>query len=119
VLGSPDLMAQLLDKLVDNALGFARSGTPVRVGLEREAGTASLSVENQGPALPEQMRGRLFESMVSIRPAAGEGEPHLGLGLYIVRLIAGFHGGTATARNREDGDGVVVGVSLPLHAGGQ
>ena len=118
VLGAPDLMAQLLDKLVDNALGFARAGTPVRVGLERETGAASLSVENQGPLLPEQMRGRLFESMVSIRPAAGEGEPHLGLGLYIVRLIAGFHGGTATARNRDDGDGVVVGVSLPLLAGG-
>lgn len=118
VLGAPDLMAQLLDKLVDNALGFARAGTPVRVGLEREAGAASLSVENQGPPLPEQMRSRLFESMVSIRPAAGEGEPHLGLGLYIVRLIAGFHGGTATARNRDDRDGVVVGVSLPLHVGG-
>jgi two-component system sensor histidine kinase ChvG len=117
VLGAPDLVAQLLDKLVDNALGFARAGTPVRVELEREGGTAALWVENQGPPLPELMQGRLFESMVSIRPAAAEGEPHLGLGLYIVRLIAAFHGGTATARNRGDGDGVLVGVSLPLHAG--
>jgi two-component system, OmpR family, sensor histidine kinase ChvG len=117
VLGAPDLVAQLLDKLVDNALGFARAGTPVCVGLEREGGTAALWVENQGPPLPELMQGRLFESMVSIRPAAAEGEPHLGLGLYIVRLIAAFHGGTATARNRGDGDGVLVGVSLPLHAG--
>jgi two-component system, OmpR family, sensor histidine kinase ChvG len=118
VLGAPDLLAQLLDKLVDNALGFARAGTPVLVRLEREGGTASLWVENQGPPLPELMQGRLFESMVSIRPAAAEGEPHLGLGLYIVRLIAAFHGGTATARNRDDGDGVLVGVSLPLQPGG-
>jgi signal transduction histidine kinase len=45
-----------------------------------------------------------------------KGEPHLGLGLFIVRLIAEFHGGSARARNREDGSGVTVEVSFP--AGG-
>jgi two-component system, OmpR family, sensor histidine kinase ChvG len=118
VLGAPDLVAQMLDKLVDNALSFARPGTPVRVQLSREGRAASLSVENQGPPLPAQMKGRLFESMVSIRPAGGEGEPHLGLGLYIVRLIAAFHGGEAKARDRDGGDGVVVEVSMPLPTGG-
>ena len=118
VLGAPDLVAQLLDKLVDNALGFARAGTPVRVDLARDGRAATLSVENQGPPLPAQMRNRLFESMVSIRPAGVEGEPHLGLGLYIVRTIAAFHGGEATARDREGGDGAVVAVSMPLAAGG-
>jgi signal transduction histidine kinase len=118
VLGAPDLVAQMLDKLVDNALSFARPGTPVRVQLSREGRAATLSVENQGPPLPAQMKDRLFESMVSIRPAGGEGAPHLGLGLYIVRLIAAFHGGEATARDQEGGDGVIVAVSMPLHAGG-
>jgi len=113
VLGAPDLAAQLLDKLVDNALGFARPGTPVQVDLVRGARLATLSVENLGPALPEPMRGRLFESMVSIRPPGREAEPHLGLGLYIVRLIAAFHGGEATASDREGG--VRVAVSMPLH----
>ena len=117
-LGAPDLLAQLLDKLVDNALGFARAGTPVRVELAREGRTATLSVENQGPPLPAPMRNRLFESMVSIRPAGGAGGPHLGLGLYIVRLIAAFHGGEAMARDRDGGDGVVVVVTIPLSAGG-
>jgi signal transduction histidine kinase len=115
VLGAPDLLAQLVDKLVDNALGFARPGTPVTVALARHGRAAALSVENQGPPLPEQMIGRLFESMVSIRPAGGEREPHLGIGLYIVRLIAAFHGGEASARDRDGGDGVIVTVSIPLH----
>jgi dedicated sortase system histidine kinase len=114
VKGAPDLVAQLLDKLVDNALDFARPGTPVRVSLARDGRAATLSVENQGPPLPERMRTRLFESMVSIRPSGGDGGPHLGLGLYLVRLIAAFHGGQAVARDREDGDGVQVAVTLPL-----
>jgi signal transduction histidine kinase len=115
VRGAPDLVAQLLDKLVDNALDFARPGTPVRVTLARDGRAATLSVENQGPPLPERMRTRLFESMVSIRPSGGDGGPHLGLGLYLVRLIAAFHGGDAVARDRGDGDGVAVVVTLPLH----
>ena len=111
--GAPDLLAQLLDKLVENALGFARSGTAVRVELRRSAGAATLSVLNEGPLLPAAMQGQLFESMVSIRTGAPEGVPHLGLGLYIVRLVAEFHGGTARARNHEDAEGVVVEVWLP------
>jgi dedicated sortase system histidine kinase len=116
VFGAPDLVAQLLDKLIENALGFARPGTAIEIALEREPRTARLTVTNEGPPLPEEMAARVFESMVSLRPAGHRGAPHLGLGLYIVRLIADFHGGQATARNREDGEGVVVQVLLPLPA---
>jgi signal transduction histidine kinase len=40
-------------------------------------------------------------------------EPHLGLGLYLVRLIAEFHGGQVSATNRQDPAGVAVTLSLP------
>ena len=108
VSGSPDLAAQLLDKLVENAVDFAREGTPVRIVLEARERSAILSVANQGPALPRSMRGRLFESMVSVREAQASRGPHLGLGLYVARLIAEFHGGSIDARNLSAGDGVVV-----------
>lgn len=116
VLGTADLLAQLLDKLVDNALGFATPGTTVEVDLWRYARAAALSVRNEGPRLPSEMGHRLFHSMVSIRrEGKAEGRaPHLGLGLYIVRLIAEFHGGTAAAHDRPDGRGVIVTVTLPL-----
>jgi signal transduction histidine kinase len=48
--------------------------------------------------------------------AKPKGEPHLGLGLFIVRLIAEFHGGSARARNRENGSGVTIEVTLPVAA---
>jgi len=110
--GAPDLYAQLLDKLAANAADFSSGEEPIRVRLDALGG---LTVSNSGPLLPDDMSGRLFESMVSGRPGSG-GEPHLGLGLYIVRLIAEFHGGRARAANREDGSGVVVKIDCPVAA---
>ena len=114
VQGSPDLAAQLLDKLVENAVDFSRPGAPVRVTLEQSNGAASLTVSNKGPLLPDRMRTRLFESMISVRDAPGAATPHLGLGLYVARVIAQFHGGTIAASNLTSGDGVAVGVRIPL-----
>jgi len=113
ILGVPDLVAQMLDKLVANAVDFGRPEAPITIRLARGDFASTLTVANEGPSLPEEMRGRLFESMVSVRPNRAGGAPHLGLGLYIVRLIAEFHGGKAAAANREDVEGVVVKVSFP------
>jgi dedicated sortase system histidine kinase len=114
VFGAPDLCAQMLDKLVANAVEFRTLGA-IDVGLALVDEAVVLAVANEGPALPAAMAGRLFDSMVSMRaPDARKAEaPHLGLGLYIVRLIAEFHGGRAVAANRADGKGVVVTVTLP------
>jgi len=49
-----------------------------------------------------------------MRTASRPGEPHLGLGLYIVRLIAEFHGGRVAAANRPDGSGVVFELCFPV-----
>ena len=111
--GAPEMIAQMLDKLVANAVEFSAAGTPIVVRLERGDTELRLSVENEGPLLPDAMRGRLFDSMVSVRGDQVSDAPHLGLGLYIVRLIAEAHHGSATAQNRDDGRGVVVSVMLP------
>ena len=50
--------------------------------------------------------------MTSVR-SGQQDEPHLGLGLYLVRLIVEFHGGAVAARDRDDGDGVVITLTLP------
>jgi len=116
--GAPDLIAQMLDKLVANAHEFAPLGTPIEIRLAGTGDRVRLDVENEGPRLPEGMRERLFDSMVSIRPESGGEVPHLGLGLYIVRLITEFHGGAVRADDRTDGRGVVVTVLLPAGAVG-
>jgi len=137
VQGAPELLAQALDKLIANAVSFATRGTPIRVSLTADDEWAHLAVANQGPPLPPGPTDQLFDSMTSIRDEAAPGsalpvdeeaapittqpaEPHLGLGLYIVRLVATFHGGTCEARNQagpEGQPGVAVLMHLPVQSG--
>jgi dedicated sortase system histidine kinase len=116
VEGSPDLFAQLLDKLVANAVDFGRAGAPIRIALARAGQAAQLAVIDTGPLIPDEVRGRLFGSMISARTERG-GEPHLGFGLYIARLIAEHHGGSIAAENLADGSGVSVRLTFPLASG--
>ena len=79
-----------------------------------DLGAAALAVTNRGPQLPEAMRGKLFDSMISVRPERTGAEPHLGLGLYVARLIAEFHGGAIRAENLASGAGVAVTATFRL-----
>jgi two-component system, OmpR family, sensor histidine kinase ChvG len=112
-LGAPDLLVQLLDKLIENAVDFCPPDGTITVRLERVQSYYALQVTNDGPLIPQALMGRLFESLFEQRQGRDD-KPHFGLGLYIVRLIAEFHGGTAVAANREDGSGVVFTITLPL-----
>jgi two-component system sensor histidine kinase ChvG len=110
--GAPDLIAQMLDKLVENAVDFCPASGSITIRLARSASNYELSVANDGPPIPEAMIGRLFESLFEHREGRDD-RPHFGLGLYIVRLIAEFHGGSALAANRSGG-GAAFTVVLPM-----
>jgi signal transduction histidine kinase len=109
--GAPELIVQMLDKLVDNAVDFSADGATITVTLTSEESHAEISVANPGPPLPPEAATRLFESLWQYRAEADK-RPHFGLGLYIVRLIAEFHGGTARAANLPDGSGAIFSVRL-------
>jgi signal transduction histidine kinase len=112
VRGSSELVAQLLDKLIENAVSFSPAGSTITVELTDTSGAHVLSVTNRGPLLPATMRHQLFDSLVSVRPHR-DGRAHLGLGLYIVALIAKFHSATVMADDLPDGSGVVFCVRFP------
>lgn len=109
IQGSPELIVQMLDKLIDNAVDFSKSGDEISIRLSRTGDKLALSVTNPGPPLPDNMRNRLFESMVSVRTdASGE---NLGLGLNIAKIIAEGHGGSIRGENIEGG--VRFSINLP------
>lgn len=112
LFGAPELIAQAMDKLFDNALSFTAPDGWIRIKLEPgEGGESRILVANNGSHLPDSMQGQLFDSLVSVRgTGARAGTPHLGLGLYVVRLVAELHQGRASGRN--EADGVVFEMSL-------
>ena len=113
ITGSPDLISQALDKLISNAADFHQPSTPIRIALNlTQDRQACLSIINSGPTLPVALGQELFESMVSIRTTETS-EPHLGLGLYLVKLICEFHNGSVEAENLTDNDGVIFKLILP------
>ena len=115
VEGVQDHIAQMLDKLADNAVDFGEEGSPILVRLEKRDNQARLVVINQGQSLPHTMGDRLFDPMVSVGKKNAK-QSRLGLGLYVVKLIAEFHEGKVEAGNRPDENGAVFTVSLPLAA---
>ena len=107
------LLAQALDKLVDNAISLSGEDDEVTITLRCVDDRYELAVRNTGSRLPDELQERLFDSLVSLREKRGAG-PHLGLGLYIVRLVAAAHNGCVNAHNLPDGEGVEFLISLPV-----
>ncbi|MEE8059018.1 MAG: ATP-binding protein [Pseudomonadales bacterium] len=110
---------QMLDKIIANAVEFSEDNNQIVVRLSQRQTTLSLSIENKGACLPENMQRELLDSMVSVRPQhnprqAHSQPPHLGLGLYIAKIIADYHRAKISIANLTNNDGVVVTVSFNL-----
>ncbi len=107
---------QLLDKLVDNAIDFSEPRSTISVGLTRDERTLSLSVTNRGSAIARETLENIFDSMVSVRDTNTDNRLHFGMGLYVVRVIAEHHGGSVSATNLANNEGVTIRVTLPLYS---
>ncbi|HEX8100149.1 MAG TPA: ATP-binding protein, partial [Actinomycetota bacterium] len=114
VLTSPDRLAQACENVLDNALSFAPCGSAVKVSLAREGADAVLRVADQGPGIPPEHLGRVFDRFFSYRPNDPHARrDHAGLGLAIVKAIVEGYGGSVSADNGAGG-GAVFAIRLPL-----
>ncbi|MBX2824212.1 MAG: hypothetical protein KTR33_05750 [Gammaproteobacteria bacterium] len=110
VYAVPELLQQALDKLVANAVDFSEPHSVIELCTRSRENQLELAIVNEGAQIVEAYADQLFEPMYSERTDPGT-EAHLGLGLYIVRLISEAHGGKAWARNLS-ADKVEVGFSV-------
>ena len=121
VLDAPDtlpapvdehLVRRAVDNLLDNAIRLSPEGGQVTVQAGLEGEQVVISVEDQGPGIPENLRSTLFQSWVKSDSGGGD-LAHHGLGLALVDLVAREHGGTISVRCPPSG-GSVFTLHLPL-----
>ena len=112
ILGNDLRFEQMLDKLLDNAKDYTPSGGRITIGIRDHIDTVGLWVQNEGPPLKIQDRVDAFQMFSGTRnDSTGS---HLGLGLYIVRLIAESMGAQVSIRNVDQGVRTeVTGLRVP------
>ncbi len=114
--------AQVLRNLIDNALTFSPPGGDVRLDSHVRNGRVIITVEDQGPGIPEGSLETVFERFYTQRPKGAEFGSHSGLGLAICRQIITAHKGQIHAENRLSENGEVEGarfvVNVPRQTAG-
>ena len=103
-------MEQVLGNLVGNALKYTPAGGEVRVRVTQDGDDAVLEVADTGPGIPPDLLGKVFEPFVQGDRALDRAQGGLGIGLTLVRALAGLHGGTAEAMSVGTGSTFVVRV---------
>jgi two-component system, OmpR family, sensor histidine kinase TctE len=98
VTGDERLLGELLSNLIDNALRYCSPEGRVSVIVE-EKPRPTLTVQDDGPGIPEQERVKIFERFYRVEGSAGDG---CGLGLSIVEEIARLHGATVEVSSGAD-----------------
>ena len=101
---------RIVSNLLDNAVKWSPAGGTVRVRTADEGALIAISVQDEGPGIPEQDIPRVFERFY--KGEASRADSGVGLGLAIVKHLARAHGGTASAENAAD-KGARFTVRLP------
>jgi two-component system sensor histidine kinase QseC len=110
VSGDRQKLLSLVTNLLDNAVRYGPEGGRVQAELRNEGGATVLTVADEGPGIPSDLRERVFESYYRIPGSAGPGS---GLGLAIVREVAEAHGARVAIEDGPGGRGARVVVRFP------
>ena len=111
VLGEEKRLRQVLVNLVTNAYKYSPDTDPILVRVRCDDENAFLEVVDHGPGIPADDRAHVFERFARLEN--GVGRPGVGLGLYIVNIIATNHGGVASVEETPGGGATFI-VQLPL-----
>ena len=108
----PRLLRNALDNLIENALRHCPDGTTVRLAVDQRPGEVEISVADDGPGIPMEDQGRIFERFYRVEKGRSREAGGTGLGLAIVKHIVEAHGGRATVESRP-GAGSTFRLFLP------
>jgi len=107
------MIERALTNLVDNAIKYTPNGGKIEVGAVREGNDIVLTVKDNGYGISEANLRMLFQRHFRIRRVEHKRVKGSGLGLFIVRSVAKWHGGNAFV-NSTEGEGSTFGFRIPL-----
>jgi two-component system, OmpR family, sensor histidine kinase ChvG len=117
--GLEDRLGQVFRNVIRNAETFSPRDGTITITAARAADSITVTIDDQGPGVPEDRREKIFDRFYSERPKGEEFGKHSGLGLSISRQIIDAHGGHIGAENRRDAAGAILGarftIQLPTH----
>lgn len=106
-------VSQIVSNLLDNALKFSPSSAPVELAARQEGSSLVFSVRDDGPGIPKEEHGRIFNRFYQV-DAAGSGQSRgVGLGLALVKELVQLLGGSVGVDSAR-GEGSTFTVRLPL-----
>ena len=118
VRGLDGPLAQVFRNVIENAVSFSPKGGEIRITAAPSNGRAVVTIDDQGPGIPEDNLEAIFRRFYTERPASHGFGKNSGLGLSISRQIVEVHGGHIVASNLRDAEGAVRGarftIDLPL-----
>jgi two-component system, OmpR family, sensor histidine kinase ChvG len=110
VPGLENRLGQVFRNVIANAISFSPADGTIRLAAARRGKVVAVAIDDLGPGIPEDKLEAIFERFYSERPKGEKFGTHSGLGLSISRQIVNAHGGTISAQNRRNRDGLVVGA---------
>jgi two-component system sensor histidine kinase ChvG len=113
VEASEDRLLQVFENLLDNAVSFTPNGKGIAITSLKDGDAIVVRIADEGPGIPEENLGRIFDRFFTYRPDHPTTHRHTGLGLSIARAIVEGYGGNVSAANREAG-GAVFEVRIPV-----
>jgi signal transduction histidine kinase len=106
----PAALKRALTNLLDNAVKYGKSA---RAAIKATPNAIEITIDDDGPGIPEQELARVFEPFYWVEASRGRDTGGVGLGLAIAQSIVQAHGGTLTLANRPTG-GIRATVALPV-----
>src|SRR5260370_5615846 len=114
VPGIESRLSQIFLNVIANAVSFSPPDGEIRIRAALDGRAVLVTVEDQGPGIPEDQLTAIFDRFYSERPAGEKFGTHSGLGLSISKQIVEAHRGRIWAENRTDGKGAVYGARFPI-----
>ena len=113
VLIDYSLMLKVLGNILDNAVKYSATGTPIEISGRCSGDNLIIEIADRGMGIPAEDLEHVFEKFFRTRNVKEKNIPGTGLGLSICKAIVEAHGGKISAQNRV-GDGALIALWLPM-----